>query len=113
MRSSFLSWRSTSSITGLGILALWAFSLSCAISSASSLPSPSSDWMALSCWRRKNSRWRAVHLPLGLGGDLLLHGQDLQLLGHQLVHAAQPLDGVDGLQDLLRALHLEVEVATR
>ena len=34
MRSSFLSWRSTSSITGFGILALCAFSLSDAISSA-------------------------------------------------------------------------------
>ena len=56
---------------------------------------------------------RAVHLPLGLRRDLLLHGQDFQLLGHQLVHAAEPLHGVDGLQDLLRPFHLEVEVAGR
>ena len=52
-----------------------------------------------------------VHLALGLGRDLLLHGQDLELLGHQLVDPAQALDGVGGLQDLLRPFDLEVEVA--
>ncbi len=57
MRSSFFSCRSTSSITGFGIFALIAFSRSCATSSPSSLPSPSSDWIAFSCWRRKYSRW--------------------------------------------------------
>ena len=45
-----------------------------------------------------------VHLPLGLGGDLLLHREDLELLGHELVHPAQALHGLDRLQDLLRAL---------
>ncbi len=64
MRSSFLSWRSTSSSTGLGILALWALSRSWVISSESSLPSPSSDWIAFSCWRRKNSRWERSISPL-------------------------------------------------
>ena len=64
MRSSFLSWRSTSSMTGFGIRAFWALSRSWAISSASSLPSPSSDWMAFSCWRRKNSRWLRSISPL-------------------------------------------------
>ncbi len=64
MRSSFLSWRSTSSMTGFGILAFAAFSLSPAISSASSFPSPSSLWMAFICWRRKNSRWLRSISPL-------------------------------------------------
>ena len=64
MRSSFLSWRSTSSSTGLGMRALTAFSRSCWTSSPSSLPSPSSAWMALSCWRRKNSRWERSISPL-------------------------------------------------
>ena len=64
MRSSFLSWRSTSSMTGFGIFAFCAFSLSAAISSPSSLPSPSSDWIAFSCWRRKNSRCERSISPL-------------------------------------------------
>ena len=46
----------------LGLVGLLA--CSCAISSASSLPSPSSRWIAFSCWRRKNSRWLRSISPL-------------------------------------------------
>ena len=48
----FLSWRSTSSSTSLGALASAIFSRYCRTSSASSLPSPSSVWMAFNCCRR-------------------------------------------------------------
>ncbi len=64
MRSSFLSWRSTSSSTGFGIFALWALSAAARSPRASSLPSPSSVWIAFICWRRKNSRWLRSISPL-------------------------------------------------
>src|SRR2546428_499696 len=56
MRSSFLICRSTSSRTLGGIFALLAFSRNCSTSSARSLPSPSSFWIAFSCCLRKYSR---------------------------------------------------------
>ena len=40
---------------------------------------------------------RAVHLAARLGGDLLLHRQDGDLLGQALVDQAQALDRVVGL----------------
>ena len=64
IRSSFFSWRSTSSITAFGMRALTALSRSCETSSPSSLPSPSSAWIAFSCWRRKYSRWLRSISPL-------------------------------------------------
>ena len=53
---------------------------------------------------------RLVHLAARLGGDLLLHRQDGDLLGEAVVDEAQPLDRVGRLQDLLRVLELQVQV---
>ena len=51
-----------------------------------------------------------VHLALRGGGDLLLHRQHVDLAREELVDLAEPLDRVEGLEDRLRLLELEVEV---
>ncbi len=113
MRSSFLSWRSTSSSTGFGIFAFPALSRRPAISSAELVAFPELALDRLHLLAQEELALRAVHLPLGLGGDLLLHGQDLELLGHELVHPPQALHRLYRLQDLLGPLDLEVEVRRR
>ena len=54
-----------------------------------------------------------VHLPLRGRGDLLLHGEEVDLASEQLIDFLQPLHRIDGLQDLLRLFELEVEVGCR
>ena len=110
MRSSFLSWRSTSSSTGFGILAFWALSRSCAISSPSSLPSPSSDWIAFSCWRRKNSRWLRSISPLACEEISCCMVRTSSSLVMSSWTRRSRSTGSSGLEDLLRALDLQVEV---
>ncbi len=44
----------------------------------------------------------AVDLAPGLRGDLLLHGEHLDLARQKLAHLAQPLDRIDGFEDGLR-----------
>ena len=51
-----------------------------------------------------------VHLSLRGGGDLLLHGQKIDLANEQIVDPSEALDRIDGFQNLLRFLELEVEV---
>ena len=48
-----------------------------------------------------------VHLALGLGLDLLLHGQDFDFLGENLADLPQALQWVLDLQDRLRDFDLE------
>ena len=73
-------------------------------SACCSSPSPSSSWIAFSCWRRKNSRWplsiSGLHLRLDLGAEL----DDLELAGEDLGEAAQPGGDVDLLEQLLLLL---------
>ena len=69
--------------------------------------SPSSSWIALSCWRRKNSRW-----PLSISDstcDWILRADrdQLELAGEQLGEAAQPLRHVELLEQLLALLGLD------
>ena len=70
-------------------------------SACCSSPSPSSSWIAFSCWRRKNSRWPFVDFGLDLGLDLGAELDHLQLAGEDLGEAAQALGDVDLLQQLL------------
>ncbi len=53
---------------------------------------------------------RFVHLALRGGGDLLLHGEKVDLTVQELVDFLQPLDRIDGLEDLLGLFELEIEV---
>ena len=71
--------------------------------------SPSSSWIAFSCWRRKNSRW-----PFSIsdwtcdwifGAEL----EDLELAVEDQRDLAQPLLDVDLLEQLLLLLGLEPE----
>ena len=55
----------------------------------------------------------AVHLAPGLGGDALLHAQELDLPGQQVAHLPQPLDRRRRLQHELGFVRPEVEVAGR
>ena len=113
MRSSFFSWRSTSSMTGFGILRLLRLLLERRDLLAQLVALAQLGLDRLQLLAQEELALRAVHLALGLGRDLLLHGEHLELLRHQLVHAAQPLQRIDRLQDLLRALDLEVQVRGR
>ena len=45
-----------------------------------------------------------VHLALRGRGDFLLHREEVDLAREQLVDFLEPLDGIDGLEDLLRFL---------
>ncbi len=51
-----------------------------------------------------------VHLPLDLGGDLLLHLEERDLVLQELAREAHPLLEVAGLEDLLGLLGLHREV---
>ncbi len=56
---------------------------------------------------------RPVHFPPGLGGDLLLHRQNGDLLGETLVDVAEAFDRIGGLEHLLGFLELQIEVGGR
>ena len=54
-----------------------------------------------------------VHLSLGLGRDLRLDVEELELAGQVLIDLLETLEGIDDLQGLLGFLDLELEVAGR
>jgi hypothetical protein len=56
---------------------------------------------------------RLVHLALRRRRDLLLHGQQVDLSREHLVHALQTFHGIDGLENRLRFLELEIEIRRR
>ena len=51
-----------------------------------------------------------VHLPLGLRLNLLLHGEDFDLLTENLADVPEALDRIDDLQDCLGDLDLEAKI---
>ena len=51
-----------------------------------------------------------VHLALGLGLDLLLHGEDFDFLAEDLADMPEAFDRIDDLQDCLGDLDLEAEI---
>src|SRR5207253_6198763 len=53
---------------------------------------------------------RAIYLALGLGVDLLLDEQHIDLARQQLVDAAQPVGGVELFENRLRVGDLQFEV---
>ena len=78
---------------------------------AASSTSPSSSWIALSCWRRKNSRW-----PLSISDSTCdwisrPDRDQLELARQQLREPAQPLGDVALLQQLLALLGLDPQRA--
>ena len=80
------------------------FSRSSLTSACCSSPSPSSSWIAFSCWRRKNSRWPLSISDCDLGLDLGAELDHLELAGEDLREVAQPLGDVDLFQQLLLLL---------
>ena len=53
----------------------------------------------------------AVDLAARLGGDLLLHRQELELAQHELGDHLEPLGAVDRLEHPLRVGYGEIEIA--
>ncbi len=56
---------------------------------------------------------RPVDFAARLRVDLLLHGEQLDLLAQQFVHALEPVERIDALEHRLRVLDLELEVRCR
>ena len=80
MRSSFLSWRSTSSITGFGILAFVRLVLELRDLLAELVALAELRLDRLQLLAQEELALAPVHLALGLRGDLLLHREHLELL---------------------------------
>ena len=78
-------------------------------SACSASPSPSSSWIALSCWRRKYSRW-----PLSISEatwDWIFEPElrHLELAAQDARDLAQPLLHVHGLEEVLALLRLQAQ----
>ena len=100
------AWRTSSGRCASSIC--WRSSL---ISAWVSSSSPSSCWIALSCSRRKYSRWRLVHLGLDLGLDLRAELHHLELAREHRRELSQPLGHVALLEQLLLLLGLDPQRA--
>ena len=109
--SSRASSRSAALRTSSGSSAASICSRSSSTSACCSSPSPSSSWIAFSCWRRKYSRW-----PLSISDwtcDWICEPScdDLELAGEDLREPAQPLGDVDLLEQLLLLLGRDAQRA--
>ena len=104
--SSLSAFSSTSS----GMPAAWIFSLYSSISAWISSYWPSSCWIALSCSRRKYSRWVLVIDSLTRFWILLPSSRISSSLRRNPAAFSMRSFGSSGLEDRLLLLHLEVQV---
>ena len=107
--SSRASSRSTALRASSGSVDLVRAVTELLISACSGSPSPSSSWIAFSCWRRKYSRWRGLHLRDDLVLDLRAELRDLELAVEDHEHGAQALLDVVQLEQLLLLVGLQAQ----